>query len=135
MGATRYESDTFSTERNRLAVTSESRSSIIHQREPNRKTGADPRRAVDFDRAVVIFDDFLSDVEPEPCAALALLGREVRIENLRHLSRLDPSASVLNADINVKILADACHRHGTFLVTRGLDGIDDHVLDRAGHLG
>src|SRR5213079_1004856 len=76
---------------------------VIQQRQTNRETGADLRSAVDFDRAVVIFDHLLGDVEPEAGAALALFGREIRIENLRHLRRRNSVPGILNPNIDVKI--------------------------------
>src|SRR6266404_73104 len=94
---------------------------IIQQRQTNRKTAADLRRALDLNRAVVIFDHLLGDVEPEAGAALALLGREIGIENFRHLRRRNSVAGILDPDIDVKILSQAVHRNGALFLAGRLD--------------
>ena len=89
------------------------RKSVVGRRgQANGENGSGARRAVHFDRAVVIFDDFLRDVETEAGATLALLGREIRIENLAHLRRVDSGAGILHADVDVKIFA-RCNRSVT----------------------
>ena len=55
----------------------------------------------------MIFDDFLRDVEPEPGAALALFGREVRIENFRDLVGTNPRAGIGDPHVDIEIFANA----------------------------
>src|ERR1022692_3494068 len=83
------------------------RVSVIQERKSNRKCRAHLWSAVHFDGAVVIFDHFFCDVESESGATLALLGREVGIENLRHLLRSDSVTGVLHSYIDIKIFARA----------------------------
>src|SRR5947208_1917786 len=72
---------------------------VIQQGEANGEAGAYLRSAVDLDRAIVIFDHFLRDVETEAGAALALLGREIRVENFCHLRRRNTGTGIFHADI------------------------------------
>ncbi len=55
----------------------------------------------------MVIDDFLGDKKAESGAALALLGREVGVENLRNLLRTDALAGIGNAHINIEVLANA----------------------------
>src|SRR3954468_9920300 len=83
---------------------------------------------------MVIFDDFLRDVEAQTCAAPALTGSEIRLEDFRHLSWSNPAPCVLHADIHVKILAGATHRDGAATFSASLHGVHDNILDRTLYL-
>src|SRR5205823_3781642 len=99
------------------------------KRQPNRESGAGARRAVDFDRAVVILDDFFRDVESETGTTLSLLGREIGIEYFAHLRRRNPGASVFDAKIDIKISLGASNFDRTLFLRRRLHGVDKNVLD------
>src|ERR1700674_1237080 len=104
--------------------------SIIQERQADRKRAADLRRAVHLDRAVVIFQNLLCDVETKAGAALALLGREIRIEDFRHLRRRDSVAGILDADVDVKIFALATDGDLALFIRRRLERVDDYILNR-----
>src|SRR6185503_9506215 len=76
-------------------------------------------------------DHFLGDIKPKTSAAFALFGREIRIENLAHLGRLDTGTAILDPDIDIKIFARAVDGHRTLFLRGGLDSVDDHVLNGA----
>ena len=104
---------------------------VGRERQSHRKCGADLRRAVDFDRTVVVFDDLFRDVETETSPALALLGCEVGVEDFGHLFLGHAGAAILDAKLDVKILLRASDRDRAFLFGAGLHRIDQDVLDRA----
>ena len=105
--------------------------SIIQQRQPDRESSANVGSAIDFDRAVVILDHLFCDVETEPGPALSLFGREIRIENFRHLLRSDAASRVLDLHIDVKIFLRATNSDGAFFFRRCLHGIHQDVLNGA----
>ena len=90
--------------------------SVILKRQANRESGAGAWRAVDFDRAVVIFDDFFGDEESQAHAACCLLGREIGIKNLAHLRRSNAGAGVFNAKIDIEIFLRASDLDRAFLL-------------------
>src|ERR1700693_1732785 len=81
--------------------------SVSLQRQANRECGANTRRAVHFERTVVILDDFFCNVESEAGSTLALFGREIGIENLVNPSRGDPVTIVFHAKVHIEILPRA----------------------------
>ena len=83
---------------------------------------------------MVIFDDLFRDVQAKTSAAFGLLGREIRLEDLRQLRRLDPVTGIVHAHIHVKIFSRAGDGHGPFPFRRCLDRVDDYVLNRALYL-
>lgn len=107
---------------------------VIHQREANRNRRPNAWSAVDFDRAVVIFHDLFRNEKSKAGAALALLGREIGIEDLRDLLGADSWPGVGDAHVDVKFFEDTAHVDRAFGIGRRLDGIDYHVLDSAGNL-
>lgn len=82
----------------------------------------------------MVIDDFPGDKEAETGPALALLGREVGVENPRNLLWTDALAGIGNAHINIEIPANAADFNPALAAARGLDRVDDDVLNRSGNL-
>src|SRR5581483_2789390 len=101
------------------------------KRETNDEGGADVRGAIDFDRAVMVLDNFLGDVKAETGAALSLFGGEVRLEDFLHLRGRDAGAVVFHHKIDIKIFAGASDGNGAVFVRTRLDCVNDHVLHGA----
>ena len=68
---------------------------------------------------------------PRPVPLFACLVVKYGIENPIQLRRMNSGASILDPKVDIKILLSARDRDRPFLFDRSLDGIDDHVLDRA----
>ena len=79
----------------------------------------------------MILDHFLGDIKAQPRSALALLGREIGIENFRDLFGTDPMSGIGDAHVDVEIFANAIDLNCPLAVGRGLDCVDDNVLNRA----
>ena len=79
----------------------------------------------------MIFDDLLRDIETEAGPALALLGREIRIENFRHLLGGDAAAGILDLNVDVEILLRATNVDRSFFLRRRLNGVDQDILNGA----
>ena len=92
------------------------------------------RRTVDFDRSVMILDNFFCDVKAQPRSALALLGRKIRIEDFVHLRRINSGTGILDSNVHIEILPRALHRNRSSFVDRRLHGINEHILNGAIYL-
>ena len=103
---------------------------IVDQWQPNGEGRAELRRALDLDRAMVIFDHLFRDIQTETGAALSLFGREIRLENLCQLRRENPIAGVLHPDVHVEVFPQAAHGDRPLLFRGSLHRIDDHILNR-----
>ena len=79
----------------------------------------------------MVLDDLFRDIKSKAGAALGLLRCEIRIENLMQLAGRDTSAIVFHAKIDIKIFLGAGDCDNTAFVRTGLNGIDDHILNRA----
>lgn len=104
---------------------------VGRERQSHRKCGAGLRRAVDFDRTVVVFDDLFRDVETETSPALALLGRKIRIEYFVHVRGRNAGSVVIDSNIDIEISLRAGDRDLSFLFRGGLYGIDHDILNGA----
>jgi hypothetical protein len=107
---------------------------VIQEWQADRECRANLRRALHFDRTIVIFDDFLRDVESKAGAALALFRCKIRIENLRQLRLRNSVAGIFHADVDIKIFARATDGDKAFLFRGGLQRVNNYVLDRASNL-
>lgn len=103
---------------------------IIQERQADRERRANLRCALHFDRAVVIFDNLFRDIETKSGAALALFRRKIRIENLPQLRRRNSVAGIFHSDVDIEIFARATDCDGAFLFRRGLQRVNNYVLDR-----
>src|SRR4051812_40006649 len=110
------------------------KSSAIQKRQSDGEHCSVAGRAVHLDRAAVILNDLLGYIETKAGAALALLRRKVRIKDLADLRGIDTRSAVLDSNIDVELFASAFDQNGPLLFRRGLDGIDDNVLNRAMNL-
>src|ERR1700720_712001 len=77
----------------------------------------------------MVFDNLLRDVEAETGAALRLFRSEIRIENAAYLRRANSGTSVFHSKINIKILLRALDRDAASVLGRGLQGVNDDVLN------
>src|SRR3954447_25039921 len=89
---------------------------------------------MDVDVAPMVFNDAITDTQPESSTLAWRLGSEKRIEDLITHGRINAAAGVEHMDFHDFHLRATTHRDLATLVA-GIDGIGDQVKDNLVDLG
>ncbi len=100
----------------------------FHQlaRQPDKKRGADPLSALHGDPALMFFDNFAHNIQPQPTAFANRFGGEKRVKNL--LTNRIGNAATRIADRNHRFVIDLAQVDGEgAVIFHRLQGIVDQI--------